>query len=927
MSNSKRSSRASGGSHLAKPDRNTAAHHSAPKRKTKKRPIGLTILIRFLQVLGTLALVAVVTVAVLSCYAVIYVRNSVLPNTSLDLSAYTLNENSVIYYKDNETGEYVELTTLVGEKDTEWVNLEDIPEDLINAVVSIEDKTFWEHHGVNWRRTAGAIVNMFFSMSDTYGGSTITQQLIKNMTQYDDVTVSRKIQEIFTALELERNYSKEEILELYLNIIYLGDNCYGVQSAAQKYFGKDVWDLSLAECASLAGITNNPSLYGPNSTVQVTRYECRQCGELTNTESEFCPSCGAANSLKTVYWTARDYNKQRQELILTEMAKEENGYITEAECERAMKETLVFADDQDDDDGTSESSDIYSWYVDAVISEVIDDLMESTQLDKRAVTNLVYNGGLSIYTNYDPEVQAAVDEIYNDRSNLDYTSQTGQQMKSAITVIDNSTGYVVALAGDIGEKTGNRLWNYATDSPFQPGSSFKPLSVYAPALEMGLITPATVIDDNPLLLDDEVWPRNDTSSYKGLTTIQTGIANSLNTISVRTLMMVTPEASYEFLTDRFGFTTLEEGVFSSSGEWQTDIALSPLAMGGLTYGVTTMEMAAAYASFPRNGLYTEPTTYLIVENNEHEVILDNTPETTVIMKESTAYYINQLLTNAVETGTGTPARISGMTVAGKTGTTSNSYARWFAGYTPYYTAVVWVGYETNEEIVVSGNNPAVVLWQEVMSLLHEDLEDIGFESSVETTRCTICLDCGKLAVSGVCDNDSRGNRTQTFTLVKGDEPVEYCTCHVPIQVCTDSPILDENGNSTGMYYWAGELCPEESLRTVYVVNYDRDWVTEYSRIGDYTALLSYYDSLEDPYCPVHNGEDEEDEENEENEDEEGEEGEEGEEPEEDWEIGEEGEQSPMEEPSWEPEPAPSEPEPEASSPASPELEENEPSGG
>ncbi len=821
---------------------------AAPKR----RPIGATIVLRFFQILGTLILVGAVTSAFLACYAAVYIKTVIVPAAHINLSDYTLDENSVVYYTDKNTGLAVELITLVGEKDTEWVSLEDIPEDLINAVVAIEDKRFWTHHGVDWRRTGGAMVNMFFGMRNNFGGSTITQQLIKNVTQYDDVTVKRKIQEIFTALDLEKNYSKNDILEFYLNVIYLGSNCYGVQSAAQKYFGKNVSELSLAECASLAGITNNPSMYGPNSTLEVTRYRCKECGKYSLTRDEICSECGAKDSYDNgTVWTAKDYNKARQKTILGEMLKEENGYISQEEYDAAVAEPLNFRAQSDSDgDGEKDQSSINSWYVDAVINEVIDDMVEQTGMDRKMVKKRVYSGGLSIYTNFDPDVQAAVDAVYSDRSNLDKVSKSGQQIKSAMTIVDNATGYVVAIAGDVGEKTGNLVWNYAVDSPFQPGSSFKPLAVYAPALEMGLITPATVVDDNPVLLGDAVWPRNDNKAYKGLTTIEDGVKNSTNTIALRTLRMVTPETSFQFLRERFGLTTLVESM-EVNGEIKTDVGESPLAMGGLTRGVTTFEAAAAYATFPRNGVYTEPTTYLKVEDSNHNTILDNTPRTEQVLNIRTTYYMNELLTNVVEAGTGRPARISGMTVAGKTGTTNNSYARWFAGYTSYYTGVVWVGYRSNEEIRGFKQNPAVVMWQKVMSLLHEGLEDRPFETACDLVSRNICLDCGNLAVEGVCDQDVRGSRIKSFDFVKGDEPTDQCTCHVALTVCTQSPILDANGNATGRYHIASAYCPEESVRTVYVVDFQRELVTEPAKIGDYTALKAYYEDLGMPTCQVH----------------------------------------------------------------------------
>ena len=851
------------GKRVAQTPRQDSGERRMPRRQTRKRSVGATIALRFFQTLGTLLIIGVVTGAFLLCYAVVYIQTSIMPNTHLDLSAYTLNENSVIYYTDPDTGLYTELTTLVGESNSEWVDIEDIPQDLIDAVVAIEDKRFWTHNGVDWRRTGGAVLNMFFGMRDTFGGSTITQQLVKNVTQNDDVTVKRKIQEIFTALELEKNYEKEDILEMYLNIIYLGSGCNGVQAAAQKYFGKDVSELSLAECASLAGITNNPSLYSPNSSVEVTRYQCSSCESWTNTQTNACPNCGEVGTLgEGVVWTAKDYNKARQETILAEMldADGSNGvsYITQEEYDAAVAEELQFVDNTSDEDGdgVADSTNIYSWYVETVISEVRDDLVEQTGMSTDYVMQMIYGGGLSIYCNYDPDAQAAVDAAYEDRGNLDNkVSSDGYPIKSAITVVDNETGAVVAIAGDMGQKTRNRILNYAT-STFQPGSSFKPLAVYAPALEMGLITPATVLDDNPVDLDGSAWPKNDQNNYLGLMTVRQGVAQSRNTIALRTLRLVTPEASFQFLTNRFGITSLEEGRYNDAGEWKTDIAEAPLSMGGLTDGVSTFEMAAAYASFPRGGIYTEASTYTQVVDRNGEVLLDNALEdnTRTVLKEGTAYYMNEMLTYAVQSGTGTPAKISGMTVAGKTGTTNDNYARWFAGYTPYYTAVVWVGYEYNREITGFRTNPAVTMWKTVMTTLHEGLEDKEFATSdVETERASICLDCGKLAVSGMCDADSRGSRAQTFTFVKGDVPVESCDCHVPVEVCTGDVVTNEDGSTSVQYHLAGEFCPEETRQTVYVVDYDRELAPGIGaiQIQDYTALKSYYDTL--TVCTIHDG--------------------------------------------------------------------------
>ena len=300
-------------------------HSGAGEKKTKSR--GAAIALRVGKVLGTLLLLGIVTGAFMACYAAVYIKSVIIPEATLDLSSYTLNENSVISYEKD--GQLVELQTLVGAENRQWVDYEDIPQDLINAVVAVEDHRFYKHNGVDWYRTAGAFVNMFIGMRNTFGGSTLTQQLVKNITEYDDVTVKRKILEIFTALELEKNYSKEEILTYYLNEIYLGQGCYGVQSAAQVYFGKDVSELSLAECASLAGITNNPSLYSPYSTLEVTRYQCSNCKAYSLTKDDVCSECGAKDSFDDgTVWTARDYNKLRQETILNLMGKDDPNIIT-----------------------------------------------------------------------------------------------------------------------------------------------------------------------------------------------------------------------------------------------------------------------------------------------------------------------------------------------------------------------------------------------------------------------------------------------------------------------------------------------------------------------------------------------------------------------------------------------------------------------
>lgn len=585
-------------------------------RKRRRRPIWLTIIIRFFQVIGTLLLVGIVTGCFLVCFAAVYVKTAVMPKAFLDLSDYTMDENSVIYYEDKNTGQLVELQTLTGLESVERVEYEDIPEDLINAFVAIEDKRFWNHQGVDWRRTASGLLRMFTG-GNIQGGSTITQQLIKNVTDYNDVTVTRKIWEIFTALELENNYSKEYIITLYMNEIWMGNGCRGVQAASKFYFDKNVWELDLAECASLAGITNNPSLYAPYGVVDVVRYQCQnpECKLYSLKKDKVCEYCGAENSYDSgSVWTNREYNKARQENILREMAKEDQArpepYITEAERDAAIAQTLVFSRDKQASGGTDDGQDIkttskYSWYVEQVISEAIEKVKETTSLSEEMCRRRVFSGGLSIVCAYDPEVQAAVDTVFKNRENLDQvSSKTGQRLISAISVVDNSTGLVVAM-GSTEEKTADRGWNTPVATKRQPGSSIKPLSVYSPAIEMGLITPATVIDDSPQELNGKPWPVNVTPTYGGLTTVLHGVTQSLNTVAVRVLEQVTPQASYDFMVNRYGITSMVPYFESSNGQVSSDIDRSPLAMGGLTRGVSTYEMAAAFATFPRNGAFNQ----------------------------------------------------------------------------------------------------------------------------------------------------------------------------------------------------------------------------------------------------------------------------------------------------------------------------------
>ena len=730
------------------------------------------------KVVGTFLLVMLITGIILACFAIAYIRTVILPQAHLEAN-FDMNLTSTIYYMNQETGEYEEHLSLHGTENRELVSYDQIPQNLVNATIAIEDERFLTHNGVDWKRTLNGVLLMFTGR-DIQGGSTITQQLIKNATQYDDVTVKRKILEIFTALDFDATYSKEQIMEWYLNYIYLGDGCSGVATAAKNYFGKEVSELSLAECASLISITNNPTLYGPNSTVRVTNQET---GEVT---------------------TGRERNKQRQELVLWKML--DLGMISQEEYDQAVAEELVFTRSEDEE----KPSTIYNWYDEQVITDVINDLMEDYGYSKTLVENMVYSGGLKIYACVDTDIQEIVESVYYDQNSLVLTSSKGQDIQSSIVIID-SNGNVVGLAGALGSKDANRVLNMASGTVRQPGSSIKPLSVYAPAMELGLITPASVYADEPVrVLNGKNWPLNTPQTYRGDITVATALEVSSNPVAVRILEEMGASTSFDFVESKFHIDL--EDYYLSNGEVKNDYGSSQLALGGLTHGVSVMDMAAAYSVFPRDGVYVEPRTYTKVThevNGVEEVLLDNTQrEEEVILSTKTTWYMNEMLKNVVTSGTGTAARISGMTVAGKTGSTNANNDRWFVGYTPYYTAAVWVGYPNPERIYAS-NNPAAVLWQKVMSQVHQGLSNKDFTQASGTTTVSICKDSGLLATEA-CLSDPRGDRVIQMSLFADDAPVESCSRHVQVEVCTESPILDAEGNAiAGLYHLAGEYCPRE----------------------------------------------------------------------------------------------------------------------
>ena len=745
------------------------------------------------RIIGTLLLVFVVTLTIFSGIFMAYINSTMRGKVEVYLDEFETKVSTELYSQDPDTGEWVMYQTLyLNSENRIWTDLEDIPKYLQEAAIAIEDKRFEKHHGVDWKGTTRAIVYTLFG-KNVQGGSTITQQLVKNVTGDNEVTVKRKITEIYRALELEKRYEKDEILEAYLNEVFFGQSCYGVVTASRMYFNKDVSDLTLAECASLMGITNNPSMYDPTLSS----------------------------------WT-RENNRERQLTILGAML--EQGKISQEEYDEAKAEDIVFSNgftisgkyvgsdgtvtdlepEEPSTDDTESPADEeeptikgrYSWFTEAMIGDVADALVEKYGITDKVRDNgttytayeqawdMVHGKGYKIYTTQNPKYQKIAEDVCYNLDNIPYTSsytnsageQVEDQLQIALTIVDPTNGYVVAMIGGAGEKQADRVWNWAVNAR-QCGSAIKPVSTYAPALDDGTINGASVIDDYPMLLNGDVWPRNANWRYQGLTALHTAIAQSLNTCAVRTNLAYGVDRSYEFLVNKLGFENL---TYTDSQQ------VGNMALGGFEKGVTTEEMAAAYAAFVNEGVYTKPRTFVRVEDANGNVILENEAQSTVAMKNTTAAIINHLLQEAALNGTGYEAQFSGMHIAGKTGSTNSNKDRYFVGYTPYYSCAVWAGYEHNQRIVASGN-PCSAIFRKVMSAIHEELPDKDFFSCAGLTSVPVCADSGMLA-SENCALDVRGSRVYTALVAADNAPTSVCTMHTAPSYTVN--MADSDGNVT-----------------------------------------------------------------------------------------------------------------------------------
>ncbi len=669
---------------------------------------GLSI---FLKVFLSLGLVFVITGCIVACVLTIYVTTTFDKSTVPDIDLINESQTSIVMVKDSASGEFVEYQRLDGVK-REWVDLKNIPADLQNAVVAIEDERFHEHYGVDWKRTISAVANLLLKFNDTeYGGSTLTQQLVKNLTDNDDHTVERKITEILTAIELEETYTKDEILQAYLNIIPLTGTIEGVGAGSQYYFNKDVSELSLAECAILASITNNPSKYNP--------------------------------------YTHPENLLTRQRTVLRKM--HELGFITTDEYQQALGEEIYFT-------RTSQKTTVYDYYTDMLIDDVVRDLKKTYGYTDAQAQNMIFYGGLTIYSCEDPAVQKKVEAIYADDENFVDIKGEEKDAQAAIYVMDY-TGKTVAVVGGRGEKTANRVLNRATSSVRQPGSAMKPIAIYAPAISNNIINYSSSIPNKYILLKNNVkWPKNYNRPIedRGYTTVEKAIQSSMNTVPAQILNQIDEnDRIYMSIETAFNFVTKSLRLTSMNSTWDRDYA--PLALGGLTNGVYAREITAAYQVFGNGGIYNEPYSYTKVVRNG-EVILQNGPEAANYLSDrvldtDSAYITNRLLQTVIY-GNDSPTASSLKTawkeweIFAKTGTTQDNNDVWLVGGTPKYVAASWYGYDENQELTTAQKKVARNVWDKVMQVLHEGDEPMNFDELAGTTvEAVFCDETGLLATS------------------------------------------------------------------------------------------------------------------------------------------------------------------------------------
>lgn len=764
------------------------------------------------------------------------------------------------------------LQTLVGkDANREYAALDQIPSNLQNAFIVIEDQRFWSHNGVDFHGILRAFTVGIMNGGDfSQGASTLTQQLLKNQVfgGGEETTLyarfERKLQEQYLAIQLEKKYDKKQILEYYLNTINLGQNTLGVQAAARRYFGKDVSSLTLSECTVLAGITQNPSAYNPIS----------HPGK----------------------------NRQKRTTVLTYMR--EKGLITTKEYNDAIADP-VYDRIKTVNQEVRQTSTVTSYFSDALIDQVVQDLKEKLGYTETQAFNAVYSKGLTINSTQDSALQKTCDTVINDKkyypadseyeltyrltirhsdnteSNYDlasmkswYAIKKGKkingfykkkstankqiktyrkallkkgdtvaaetiqlviQPQASFVLIEQNTGKVLALCGGRGAKTASRTLNRATSSVRQPGSTFKVLSTYLPALDTAGMTLATVQDDAEYYYPGtkkrvKNWYG---TSYRGLTSLRTAIADSMNIVTVKTLQQVTPKTGYDYLLN-LGFTTLTDNYTDSSGKTYTDIAL-PMALGGLTKGVTNLELTNGFATIANGGTYRRPVFYTTVTDHDGNILLDNTSDAGVrVMKDSTAWLLTSAMQDVITNGTGTRLKFKklNMPQAGKTGTTTGNRDLWFVGYTPYLTAGVWGGYDGSEK--QDNTTYHKEIWRTIMEKLNRKYPRMTFKKPKSISSAQICTKCGKLAIRGLCDQAVGGSCTKHEYFSRESLPTESCDCHVRHRICRISRHL------------ASDNCPASQVYSAVYLQKNTD---SSSNTADRSLMLP--DTLTNSACTIH----------------------------------------------------------------------------
>lgn len=746
-------------------------------RSTLWYPLRITLFILckaityLLNIFFTVLIVGMITGVVVGCAFLVYIKGYIDPNyDGLDNLKFDSSLNTTISCIDPETGREETMVTLHGSENRMWAEYSEFPDTLINAFIAIEDVRFFSHNGVDIKRTLGAVLNFFLPGGDMYGGSTITQQLIKNVSGDDEATIQRKVQEIFRAINVESKFSKEQILEMYLNIIDFSQNCDGVKAAAQTYFGKELQELTLIECAALAAIPKSPTKYDPIRNPQ--------------------------------------YNLQRRNLVLKEMLAQ--GKISQEEFDGAYNQPLYLNTGSDDDSG---GETVYSYFVDALIDNVTAELMEEYSINLATASRMLYSGGLKIISTQNPLVQSSLEEVFTDESC--FPAAEGIPPQAAMAVMDPHTGNVLGVVGGRGEKTVARGLNRAVQSKRQCGSSIKPLSIYALAIERGLLTYGTAVDDVPVYYYEdtgEFWPHNQPDQWYGMVSVSFAIQKSLNTVAVETGLKLGVQECFDFLQDTLGFTSLVERL-EKNGLVYSDIAISPLALGSFTDGVTVLEMTQGYTMFANDGIVSEARFFTMIRNSNDEVIIDNQGNSnqTAAVSDRTAYIMTSMLKNVVELPTGTGYSVfstyrtfnDAVEVCGKTGSTNDDRDRYFVGYTPDFTAAVWFGYDNNKSLGSFSYNPATRLWVEVFNRIYEKYDGEGLYYQTKFNRPSGIVEVAYCSISGKKPTEACKIDLQTVTTGKsviemgvfavGEQPTEYCDCHVPAFYNTVTKQIVEDG--------------------------------------------------------------------------------------------------------------------------------------